>query len=109
VAGSWGPSVTRDVDGITTGLALAVAAVVGYVFNTLTAQRLGLGGVQVAVRAETTILIGQLKARVDLLSAENIELKAKVEALVVENRAQAVRIDHLETALADRAIERSAK
>jgi hypothetical protein len=93
------------VDSTTTALALAVAAVVGYVFNTLSSQRLGLGGVQVAVRAETTILLGQLKARVDLLSSENIELKAKVEALTVENRAQALRIDHLETALADRAIE----
>ncbi len=81
-----------------------MAAVVGYVFNTLTANRLGLGGVQVAVRSETQILVGQLKARVDLLAAENIELKAKVEALTVENRAQAIRIDHLESALADRVI-----
>jgi hypothetical protein len=97
------------LDSTTTALALAVAAVVGYVFNTLSSNKLGLGGVQVAVRAETTILVAQLKARVELLAAENIELKAKVEALVVENRAQAVRIDHLEEALADKAIAERVK
>ena len=70
------------------------------------ARRLGLTDLQKAVRVETDALISRLRDRVALLEAENKSLHSSITGLEAEAGKMRHRIDDLEQALADVAVNR---
>lgn len=70
------------------------------------AKRAGLTDVQREVRVEADRLISQLKDRVALLERERAEDKILIDALEKENAELRERVERLEHAIADKAIQR---
>lgn len=79
---------------------------VGVVVTYLGARRLGLTDLQKAVRVETDTLVDRLRVRVVLLESENKALLIQLEQLRVEGAKMRGRIDDLEEALANNAVNR---
>jgi cell division protein FtsB len=77
---------------ITTALALG-----GFVLFWLNRQRLGLGEVQMATRAEQLAVIDLQEKRIVLLEAEVVRLRAEVQYLSAENHDYRRRITRLES------------
>ena len=62
-------------------------AVIGFVLLWLNRQRLGLGEVQMATRAEQQSVIELQERRIELLETEVKGLKVRVDHLTAENEA----------------------